>query len=162
MRCPDRGEPTMGRRRLAAPMYDVRRRQTGSAYVRSTMYDVRLGCSRALRGGAVAAVSAYMDSADALPRRVKTGDGPKQPQGGAGESTCDYSARCAGQQSKCERDVVKPCADVVTKARDGGGAEARRMHEAVRGVWRRFRGCLSCWVVVQSGCRFCKSRRIRK
>ena len=90
------------RRRLAAPMYDVRRtmydlgnlasearealakvvreimwrcwferfanhakpgREAGAdraealgrAYVRGTMYDVRLGCSRALRGGAVAA-----------------------------------------------------------------------------------------------------------
>ena len=26
-----------------------------------------------------------------------------------------------------------------------------RVDEAVRGVWRRFRGCLSCWIVVQSG-----------
>ena len=26
-----------------------------------------------------------------------------------------------------------------------------RVDEAVRGVWRRFRGCLCCWIVVQSG-----------
>ena len=37
---------------MRLPMYEVRRRQTGAAHVRCTMYDVRLRCSRALRGDA--------------------------------------------------------------------------------------------------------------
>ena len=42
------------RRRLTPPMYDVRgtTEAPGGAYVRGTMYDVRLPNSRALRGGA--------------------------------------------------------------------------------------------------------------
>ena len=48
------------------------------AYVRWTMYDVRLQSSRALRGDAVAASR----QRGCVARRVKTGDGPKQPQGG--------------------------------------------------------------------------------
>ena len=49
------------RRRLAAPMYDVRCTTVapGSAYVRRTMYDVRLPNLRALRG-TVAADAAYV------------------------------------------------------------------------------------------------------
>ncbi len=42
---------------------------------------------------------------------------------------CDYSALCAGIFAKQVRT---------------------RVDEAVRGVWRRFRGCFSCWVVLQS------------
>ena len=51
---------------------------------------------------------------------------------------CDYSALCAGIFAKQVRT---------------------RVDEAVRGVWRRFRGCFSCWVVVQSDRRFGKIRQ---
>ena len=57
-------------------------------------------------------------------------------------------------------DVRCTIAEFARFAR-GSGAEARRMHEAVRGAWRRFRGCLSCWIVLQSG-RARQGKRIKK
>ena len=43
--------------------------------------------------------------------RAEAGGAEANWQGGAGESICDVCARCAGQQSKCERALMKLCAE---------------------------------------------------
>ena len=84
------------------------RGQTRSAYVRWTMYNTHDG------GKCV------------WTARMRCPGGANR-QGGAGESIWEVSARCAGSRSGHERDVVKPCADAVTKEREEalGSAYAR-------------------------------------
>ena len=72
-----------------------------------------------------------MDNADALPRQGRTG-----------------RVVPVSQFGKFPRLRARVAEQVRT-----------RVDEAVRGVWRRFRCCLSCWIVVQSPRRFCKSRQ---
>ena len=50
-------------------------------------------------------------------------------------------------------DVRCTMYDCDVRARCAGAAEQvqTRVDEAVRGVWCRFRGCLCCWIVLQSG-----------
>ena len=42
---------------------------------------------------------------------------------------CQIRARCAGRQSRNERNVIKPCTDVVTKRRKGGGRQGLLMYD---------------------------------
>ena len=89
-------------------MYDVRRWQTGSAHVRSTMYDVRLRCSRALRGEKAQApmydVRCTMYDGGDWRRLCTMDDGGRRglPMYEVRWTMydCDVRARCAGRRRK--------------------------------------------------------------
>ena len=86
-----------------------RRRQAGPAYVRGTTRT-----TAPMRAHAQRAVSAYGQRACAAPQGRT---GRVVPVSQLSMYDCQIRARCAEMRSGGGRDVVKPCAEIVTKGR---------------------------------------------
>ena len=96
--------------------------------VRCTMYDLgsSRACARILRSRSERDM---MESCAGVVRKGRGGETPPMYEVRCTMYDCGIRARCAGRQSRNERNVIKPCTDVVTKRREGGGRQGLLMYD---------------------------------
>ena len=70
-----------------------------------------------------------MESCAGVVRKGRGGETPPMHEVRCTMYDCGIRARCAGRQSRNERNVIKPCTDVVTKRREGGGRQGLLMYD---------------------------------